>query len=80
MSNSFQPIQYSLNNVVEMKEYPKDRISPYSDEEAEGEGPYSFEDDAKEPLLNMDVSKRIQILFGIVKRFFNFLHLPKILT
>lgn len=45
-----------LESIVEMKDYPKDRINPILDEEAEGEGQYSFEDDAKEPLLNMEVN------------------------
>lgn len=62
MSNSSKPIQYSINNLVEMKEYPKNFVSEVNDhtnqvedEEAEGEGRSSFEDGAKEPLLEMEV-------------------------
>ena len=56
MSNSFKPIQYSLNRVVEMEDYPKNKLQDSSKSEEEGEGAYSFDEDAREPLLNLDVS------------------------
>jgi hypothetical protein len=56
MSNSFQPIQYSsINDVVELDDYPKNKLQGSMDEVEEGEESYSFDDDAREPLLNLEV-------------------------
>lgn len=56
MSNSFMPIQYSsVNAVVELDEYPKNKLHGGLGAIGEEDEPYSFDEDALEPLLNLEV-------------------------
>lgn len=58
MSNSFRPVQYSLNPVVEMKDLPKHQLLEGEDDEhpQDDENGYSFSESSLEPLLNLEVS------------------------
>lgn len=56
MSRSFQPIQYSINNTVEMHKTSDHKLfDDETPEETDKEKPSSFEEDAREPLLNIEV-------------------------
>lgn len=50
------PIQYSsVNAVVELDEYPKNKLHGGLGAIGEEDEPYSFDEDALEPLLNLEV-------------------------
>lgn len=59
MSTSNNTFQYSIN-IVEMKKIQRNKLKESessSEGSHEGEGPYSFEEDSREPLLNLEVCK-----------------------
>ena len=66
MSRSFQPIQYSINNQEEMHNRSDHRLfDDETPEETDQERPSSFEEDAREPLLNTEVQTFCDYCFAI---------------
>lgn len=74
MSNTFKPIQYSINNVVEMKEIDKHKLFENEDSDDSGEQAYSFEEDSREPLLNLEVS--IYSIYSVEFWYYLHIHSP----